>query len=751
MKVLSDYDIAAAIRGEAFQAPYEKLLSLELAFTEVYRRFQDAPVSRREAECLRIQFPAILQPIQSDDLFAGRIRYPLVGFSPEPMGLGYYCREEPIREILKKHSFSQEERGRVEEMLDFWSRESTQAKVMAAYPAAVQEALPTGAWDTDSAIAFPLYRMAGITLDYGKLMHLGVPGLKQLVSQWETRAGDGRAQDLFQGMKMAVGLLESVLIHYEAQAEAQGMKEIAGVLRPLVERPPQTFREAIQLFWIYALVSGTWNYGRMDTYLSAFLERDLESGRLSHDEALALTQSLWKLMAAYDNMFNNRVFVGGKGRPDESAADKFALLAIETTRILGINQPQLSLRFYEGQNPELMDAALTCIGGGRTFPILYNDDENIPAVVRAFGVSEEEAIRYMPYGCGEYTIEHSGTGTPNGIMNLLKALEVTLHNGIDPHTGIRGGLATGGPEGFKTFEDLWAAYARQVEYVLEALAQQEKIAYEETGKEGSFLFISMLFDDCLARGVGVFQGGARYLGGTMESYGNINTADSLLAIRKLVYEDKVCSLGELIRACDGNFASQEALRKDMLHAPKFGNDDPIADAMAGRVHDHVCKTTSAQAARVGMDSYLVVVINNRTNTLMGKTTGASADGRLSGEPLVNAINPSPGRDLNGTTAFLNSLVKLDPGIHAGAVHNMKYSRQMFTRHRAKLEALLAGYFRSGGTQAMITVVDRRDLEEAMREPEKWGHLMVRVGGFSARFIDLPQDVQLEVLGRTLHE
>jgi pyruvate-formate lyase len=169
------------------------------------------------------------------------------------------------------------------------------------------------------------------------------------------------------------------------------------------------------------------------------------------------------------------------------------------------------------------------------------------------------------------------------------------------------------------------------------------------------------------------------------------------------------------------------------------------------VHEHVCKTASAQAKAVGLDSYFIVIINNSANTILGNNTIASPDGRKSGEAMANAINPSPGRDLNGVTAFLNSLVKLDPSLHAGAVHNMKFSRGLFNRERPKLKALLDGYFQQGGAQAMITVLDRCDLEAAMREPQKWGHLMVRVGGFSARFIDLAREVQIEILRRTLYE
>ncbi len=153
---------------------------------------------------------------------------------------------------------------------------------------------------------------------------------------------------------------------------------------------------------------------------------------------------------------------------------------------------------------------------------------------------------------------------------------------------------------------------------------------------------------------------------------------------------------------------------------------------------------------MGLDSYLVVLINNHANSVLGRHTGASADGRRAGEPMSNANNPTSGNDRSGVTAFLRSLVKLDPTIHAGAVQNMKFGKEMFGPRRAQMEALLGTYFDTGGAQAMITVVGRDDLEAAMREPEKWGHLMVRVGGFSARFVELSPTVQREILERTLN-
>ena len=761
MKTLNEISVEAACEKARKQTGNP--LALEMLFTRIYRENKEAAPATRELKCLQVLFPAIFQPIQAGDRLAGRIQYPLVSFSAEAMGLGYYCREGEIREVARLAAFSPEQVREVEDMLGFWKSESTQARTRAAYPPAVEKALPSDNWTVESGIAFPLYRMAGTVLDYAKLMQAGIPGLRRELEQRRAGSAASKAQsDLFAGMQAAVGLVENACLHYGAQAEFEATRaadatlkeQLHGISRTLAglpHNPPATFREAMQLFWLYVLLSGTWNYGRMDVYLGPYLARDLDAGILGEAEALALLQSLWQLMHAYSNQFNNRVFVGGMGRANLAAADRFALLALEASRSQSLNQPQLSLRFFAGQNPALMTKAITSLGEGRTFPILYNDDVNVPAVAKAFHVSYEEAVDYAPFGCGEYVLDHRGVGTPNGVINLMKCLEVTLHDGVDPVTGIALGIASGKLDSLATFQDLWTAYCRQVEYHVEALAVQEKIEYEVVGETSPFLLLSLLYDDCLERGLPIFQGGVRYLGGTLETYGNINAADSLAALKKLVYDEGRYTLRQIVAACDANFHGHESLRRDLQRAPKFGNDDDEADSMAQQIHNHICRVTMAQAAKVGLDSYLAVIINNWANALFGKITAASPEGRLAGETLANAINPSPGMDRNGITAVLNSMVKLDPAIHAGAVQNMKFSRSMFTQHRPKLEALLTGYFRQGGTQAMITVVSRGDLEAAMREPEKWGHLMVRVGGFSARFIDLPREAQLDVLHRTLYE
>ena len=737
--------------------------SAELRFTEVYKQYRNAHPAIREAMCLRVQYPAFLKPVRKDDLFAGRIENTLVGITPDEWGtaaFGYYCVSDRILQEIEKDPFSDEQKKDVLEMVEFWEKESTASRLREAYPDEMKSFLPSDDWMNKPGISFPLYRMTGGNVDWGKLLKIGIPGLIQEAENF-IRSNETGDKDYYLGIKAALELLQEMCHFYAGQVKdlikeetstsrKSELEKMAAVLEVIANTSPRSLREAVQLFWLYSLMGDIRNYGRMDVYLGDFYINDINSGVLSEAEAFSLLRSLWQLMADRNTRVHGRVIIGGRGRQNELNADRFALLAMETSRIVHEAEPQLSLRFYKEMNPLLMKKALEVIGEGRTFPILYNDDVNIASVKRTMDLDEKTAEQYVPYGCGEYIIDHQSFGTPSGVINLLKALEVTLHNGIDPWTGQRSGLSLGSPEDFDTFEDLWNAYGKQVEFFVRLMARQEVLEYKIAGQHSPYLYLSLLYDDCFVKGKGIFSGGIKYLGGTLETYGNTNTADSLTAIKELVYDEKKYTLREVVDALDKNFKGYERMQNELKDCSKYGNDYETADNMLVRVHEHVCSCTSAQANEAGLHSYLVVVINNSANTLMGRWTSASADGRLSGQPMANGNNPSGGSDKNGATAFLNSLLKPSPFIHAGAVQNMKFSREMFTDKKEILKAMLDTYFENGGAQAMITVTDRTELKQAMAEPEKYSHIFVRVGGFSARFVDLAKDVQLEILSRTLY-
>jgi pyruvate-formate lyase len=720
-----------------------------------------------EALCLEVQWKNMMCDIKAGDLFAGRAHQPMIGFTPQSDedALGYYLHTLAVDHFKKNNSLSYEDMRTLDEMVTFWKVENTADRTRRAYTPLMKEALLSDLYYKESGIAFTLWRMSGVQLDFAKLIRLGIPGLrKEITSKKNKVAKSTDAWKLYQAMLICLDTFCTVSRYYSEQAqqkakiaddpkEAADLIEMARILDRLPENPPETFREGIQLLFLYVMIDGAKNYGRMDDALGELYCRDIDRKMIDEEEAIRLLTGLWHLIIDRNYRYDSRIILGGLGRINEPLADRLALVMMETSRRVKDIVPQLALRFHKNQDPRLYQKALDIIGEGNPYPMLYNDEVNIPSVQKAFNIPYQDAIHAIQFSCGEYVMNHRSVDTPSAVINLLAALNVTLHKGIDPVTGKPIGMpmdryAKYGD--FETFEQLWGAYKEQIEYHVVPLAQHEKLEYDVTADHAAFLFSSILMDDCIERGKGIFEGGIRYLDGCLESYGNSNTADSLTAIKQLVYQEKRFTLNQIVEMLDKNFEGFEKERKMLLDCPKYGNDNEIADAMLVNVHDHLCHFTRNQAARVGLHAYLIVIINNDANTVIGEFTSASADGRKAFTYMNPGNAPVGGADKSGVTAFLNSIVKPATDIHAGAVQNMKFSKEMFTDYRDKFEILMETYWQMGGAQAMITVISRGDLEAAMEHPELYQNLIVRVGGFSERFVNLPRHTQLEILSRTLY-
>jgi pyruvate-formate lyase len=708
-----------------------------------------------------------MRDVQRGDLFAGRTGTPLIGFiGQENSGsIGYYCNEKELRSFQQEHAMQDDDNRRIDELIHFWGSEATVAKAKEHYSEQMKNALPSDLYSEESGIVFTLWRMSGIQMDYEKLVRLGIPGLRiEITGKLDTASEQGDSRKLYEAMLIALDTFGEVCSFFAWQTlqkacqtenplEKAELIQMSEILKKLPNSKPESFREGLQLIFLYTVLDGSRNFGRLDDALGELYCHDIDEKIITEEEGVRLLTGVWKLIIARNFRYDSRMIIGGLGRVNEQKANRLAMAIMETTRQVKDIVPQLALRFNKQQDPALYAKALDVLGEGNTFPMLYNDDVNIPAVQKAFEIPYEEAIHAIQFGCGEYVLNHRSVGTPSGVINILAALNVTLNKGIDPVTGKPIGMPLDRYDkysDFQTFDDLFRAYKEQVEFHIEPLSEHEKLEYDFAGFDAPFLFTSMLMDDCIERGKGVFEGGVRYLGGTLELYGCSNTADSLVAIRQLVYEQKKIILDDLRTVLKNNFEGYEKERKLLLDCPKYGNDDETADEMFVTVHNHVCNFTRAQSKKYGLHSYLIVNINNDANTLIGEHTSASPDGRKAFTFMNPGNAPVGGADKNGLTAFLNSVVKPSPEIHAGYVQNMKFSKEMFTDYRVKFEMLMSTYWEKGGTQAMLTVIGRKDLEEAMIHPELYQNLIVRVGGFSERFVNLPKLTQLELLSRTLY-
>lgn len=753
--------------GKLKQMRKAEKLDREMRFTQTYINHADDPPYIREAHCLKTQFDDILMPIQNGDYFAGRLNRMFVGLDPERGDLNeaaYFCQFDLLREQLEDDFVLDSVKKDAQYLLDFWNKESTYKKIRAVFPEDVSNCMPSDDYYQNLQISFPMFGLGGPCIDYEKLLKKGIYGLCNEVLERKEKAIEENIKDLsfLEGMLMALNIFTNNANRFSEEASRKAQfcldpenkkryEDIATSLLHIAQKPPETLHQGIQLVWFYNLHSLTKNYGRMDLYLGNLLVQDIENERLTEAEALDMIVGLYRLIVARGDNFNNRIIVGGKGRPNEANADRFAMLALEAQKIVNEAIPQLSVRWYEGMNPEIWDKSFEVLATGSTMPIIYNDDANIPGIKIAMDVTDEEAEQYAFYGCGEFLIDHVAVASPDAAFNALKTLDVTLRNGIDGFAGEQQGLPLGNLTDFSTFEDLKKAYLRQVEYQLSMLAKAQDIIYRETGKIAAFPFLSLLYDDCIERNKPLLDGGVRYSSGTLESFGNNSAADALCAIQKLVYDEKKISPEILMQCLDADFKGFEKEYQMLKSVPKYGNDDDGADAMSLWVNEMICHIARNQREQTSLHSFLIVMINNGDSVLFGKACGASADGRKKGQPVTNGNQPGAGNDVQGPTALLNSMSKLSPTLHAGVTNNVKFSRSVMQQHPEKVKALMKGYFKKGGTQVMITSVDRGELEAAMEKPEDYRHLFVRVGGYSERFVDLPKEVQKEVLKRTLYE
>lgn len=738
-------------------------LSYEIAFTQAYRAALKRYTHPAEIELamLRAQYPAIMHPIEDNDVLAGRVEFGLVGYGIQGQtgGTGYYIDEPRVVQALEFAEGNAKYREDLHDMLTFWKARNTYNKVLRETPAELRAAIPTEQWKTEPVAASPIIRMAGAYIDFDKLVRVGVPGLRaELTALLDTAPAAGRDEVLLRCALGALDVLCGMLRFYETQAREKAadaptsarrkeMEDLAAALHELPERAPTSLLAAMQLCWLYGVMCPLVEFGRMDEYLGDLYCHDIDNGVITEAQALKMAQTYFYLIDALDDETDGRVIVGGYGRRNPENADRYCLVACEACRTVKEILPQFTLRFNKETPKAVWDAAMRCIGEGRTFPLLYNDEVLVPGVMKAFGVDRARAETYMPLGCGEIEFDHYSFGSPNGSVGTLKILELAVRGGYDPIAGGYLAPKTIPLAECKSYEQFLENYKTLLHYFIAAQAHYEKYLYESIGQMHPFLMVSMLYDGCMESGKALLNGGCRYLAGTMELYGNVNAANSLAVIKKLVFEEKTVSAQELVQAMDDNFVGHERLRRMVLDVPKYGNDIAYVDDVMVELHDWLCETTAAQADKVGLKSYLCVNINNAQNTTLGRWVGATPDGRKAGTPMANANNPAPGTDKNGLTAMLNSILKLRHDNHAGMVQNMRFTRETWYNPDGKARALVDDYFARGGAHAMITVVGREDLAKAMEHPEDYHDLIVRIGGLSARFVALKKDVQQEIYNR----
>ena len=725
----------------------QRWLNSAKAITRLHREHQLDKVTL-ETQTFSLQLSAWFDPPQSGDRILGRVKTSPIGVSPEPGGLGYYCDSRAISALLEKGSLTPAEKNEWTLISDFWKERTTSHAIESNPPISYKNASPGYDYNTLPGAIFGLNRLAGCQWSHHNILKKGLTGLQKDINDL---VHQGRQPQRLKAWHQILQAFRQLFLRFKNEAEnlaqlSEGENKtkalaMAKDAQQLEQGPPQTFAQALQLIWVVDAGVGCINHGRLDDDLVPFWQP-------GHDQVnIEFLVELWQRIEERKTVFNGRVIVGGEGRRFPEGADRVAHLCLEaTSRHHGI-EPQLTLRLSKSQDPTLLDHGLECLAKGRTYPMLYWDENLIPSVQKAHDISREEAEQWVPYGCGEFVLLGRSIGTPNGIANAARLLEEVI---FDLPLGSTNLPESNRGRDYPDMPALWNAFERRVQQTMSALAHWQIHTYTCTQNQTELLPLSLMMEGAIEKERALFDAEGHHQGGTMELYGMVDAADSLLAIEKIVFEMKLISWSDLREALLDNFKGHETLLARLKRLTNYGNEYAPADEWVRKVHETFCRHTMSEGKMAGLDSFLVVVINNWVNTAMGRYTGALPCGRKKGTALANANGPRPGQDQKGPSALLSSMTCLKSGIDAGTVQNLKLSPEWFENEANDLKALLKQYELQGGTQLMVTVSRPEELRKAMEHPEDYAHLMVRVGGFSARFVDLPRDCQMEIMERTLH-
>ncbi len=601
--------------------------------------------------------------------------------------------------------------------------------------------------------------------------------------------------------------LAAVEASEQRQAE---LEEMARMLQKVPWEPPENFWEAVQALWLtHMLVMSDEGYpgpgdsfGRIDQYLYPAWRRSLAQG-MDREFGKEILKCFWiHCNTAYDAMIRtggNQGITAGYGQlltlsglgpygQDMTNDLTFALLEVidEMSPIL---EPKPNVRLHRNSPDALMDKVVDMIASSQGAPFLLNFDERSMAglLLQAEKAGVQRLIHpgnvhdYAPVGCLENTMTgNDRSGTVDNNLNLVKAVELALGNGCDilpytdPLTGKtepthRHGPATGDPAGFATWEQFWNAYAEQTRYIIRKMVEVYEASEQVRARFHPTPYLSCLVRGCAEKGLDVTQGGAELNFTTLEAVTYATTVDSLLAIKYLVYNRKLCTLPELVRALKDNWAGHEVLQANAHHkAPKYGRDDDEADALGRQVMElwteetwqHVTRSTGRRF-RPGMLSWNYWIAYS-------DIVPATPDGRPKGRFLSNALCPSNGADIHGPTANVNSVGKVLVGTAAdgqgtprqyenllpnGGSHTITFNPSLLRdpEHKEKFKAFLRGYCENGGTALQINMIDAEMLRDAQRHPENYRHLLVRVTGYNAYFTSIGKELQDEIIARESHQ
>ena len=696
---------------------------------------------------------------------------------------------------LQRYTISQEDIDTYErEVIPYWKGKTQRERIFNHVSKEWEEAYHAGVFTE-----FMEQRAAGHTAMDGKMYREGLLDVKARIEKRISELDyiyDPEATDKQQELEAMAISCDAAILFAKRHAELaeqmaakeqnpqrkQELEKIADVCRWVPAHAPRDLWEAIQMYWFVHLGTVTelngWdsmNPGHIDQHLWPFYQKGLADGTLTRDQAKELISCLWikfnnqpappkvgvtALESGTYNDFTN-INIGGVDRDGKSAANELSYMILEIQEELHELQPGLSIHIADNTPDEFLLAGIKVIRQGHGYPSVFNPDTYVKEMVRA-GKTLEDAREGGCSGCIEVGAFGKEAYLLTGYLNTPKILEITLHNGVDPETGKKLGLETGDPRTFKTFEELYDAWHKQMVYFVNLKLSVNNYIERMFSLYAPATFLSLYIDDCIEKGKDYYSGGARYNTTYIQCTGLGTITDCFTTLKKHVFEDHRYTMDEMLEACATNWGQNIPLTSHLSplttekmrqyirnHTPFFGNDDEYADTIAVRVYDDLVKAIEGRPNTRGGKTQLNM-LSTTCHNYFGSVCGATPNGRFAHFAISDGTSPSHGSDSHGPTAVIKSLGKLDQTKSGGTLLNVRFVPALLKREedQRKLASLIRTYFKFGGHHIQFNIVDTATLHDAQQHPDEYRDLLVRVAGYSDYFNDMTEQLQNEIIART---
>ncbi|WP_459195561.1 glycyl radical protein [Wukongibacter baidiensis] len=633
-------------------------------------------------------------------------------------------------------------------------------------------------------------RSPGHTVEDGKIYKKGFLEFKKEIEDEIEKLdfiGDPEAYDKQEQLKAMAISCDAIIRFAERHAEKaeemamketdearkKELEEIAEVCRYVPANKPRSFREALQTYWFVHLSVitelNTWDAfcpGKLDQHLYPFYKKELEAGTLTRDEAKELLECFWvkfnnqpappkvgitlEESGTYTDFCN--INIGGIEPDGTDGVNDVSYLLLEIIEDMRILQPSTNVQVSRKNPDHFIIKAAEVIREGMGFPSVFNTDAVVEELLRQ-GKTLEDARCGGTSGCVEVGCFGKEAFILTGYFNLVKVLEITLHNGVDPRTGKKIGIETGDPRKFKSLDELLDAFSKQLHHFVEIKVRGNNVIERIYAKYMPATFMSVIIDDCIKKAKDYNDGGARYNSRYIQAVGIGTITDALSAIQYHVFDKKYLSFEKLMEVLKANFEGYEKERLLFLNkTPKYGNDDDYADDIMFKVfniaHDEINDRPTVNGGK-----YRIEMLPTTCHVYFGSVCGATPDGRRAGIPLSEGISPVQGADKNGPTAVIKSASKMDHLRTGGTLLNQKFTPSVVKGEGGlkNIKDLIRAYFKLDGHHIQFNIVNVETLKEAQKNPEKYRNLIVRVAGYSDYFDNLDKSLQDEIIRRTEHK